>query len=86
MAAQTPAYRLLPLRLSAAQTCMDGLASVLWCSIFPGQRYGPNRNLDRIFARMLSQPELAALQLCPYYFDQVTYSLPITCSQWVQLL
>ncbi|KAG8009886.1 hypothetical protein GBF38_013953 [Nibea albiflora] len=55
---------------------MDGLVSALWCSLFPGQGFGQNHKLDGIFARMDHSPELATQELCPYYFDQVTYSLP----------
>lgn len=77
MSVRTPGYNLLPLWRSAAQTSMDSLVSALWCRIFLGRRsFGPNHRLHRVFAQMHQRPVLAALQLCPFYFDQVTFSLP----------
>lgn len=89
MAAQPPLYQLFPLRPSAAQICMDALVSALWYRLFPDQYFGQNHRLDQIFSRLSHWPDLATLQLCPYYFDQVTNSLP-TRDQvkhtWVPLL
>lgn len=89
MAVQPPLYQLFHLRPSAAQTSMDALVSAVWCILFPGQHFGQNHRLDQIFAKMSHWPELATVWLCPYYFDQVTYSLP-TRDQvkhvWVPLL
>lgn len=89
MAAQPTLYELFPLRPSAAQTSMDALVSALWCRLFPRQDLGKNHELNKIFARLLHWPELATLQLCPYYFDHVTYRLPIRGQVrhvWVLLL
>ncbi|MEQ2274017.1 hypothetical protein XENORESO_012613 [Xenotaenia resolanae] len=83
--AQTHAYRLLPHQVSAAQTRTDSLVSALWHRIFPGLHFGPNHKLERIFARMLHHPESSAMQICPYYFDQVTWKLP-AASPWLVLL
>ncbi|KAK5614051.1 hypothetical protein CRENBAI_011769 [Crenichthys baileyi] len=79
--AQTHAYRLLPHQVSAAQIRMDSLVSALWDRIFPRLHFGPNHKLERIFARMLHHPECSAMQICPYYFDQVTWRLP-AASPW----
>lgn len=90
MAAQPPQYEVFPPRCSAAQTSMDALVSSLWCRLFPGQDFEQNHKLNKIFARLLHWPELATLQLCPFYFDQVTYSLPtrdqVKHMMWVPLL
>lgn len=69
-------YQLFNVEPSAAQTSMGALVSALWWRLFPGQGFGQNRRLDEIFARLSHKPELAAQQLCPYYFNQVIYSLP----------
>ena len=89
MAVQPPLHQLFPLRLSAAQTSMDALVSALWCRLFPEQHFGQNVRLDKIFARFSNHPGVAALQLCPYYFDQVTYCLPTrdqVKDMWVPLI
>lgn len=73
---QPPLFQSFPLRPSAAQTSMNGLVSALWRCLFPGQCFGHNHRLDSIFLRMSAWPELGNQQLCPLYFDHVTYSLP----------
>lgn len=76
-------------RRSGIQISMDGLVSALWCTLFPGQDFGQNHELDGLFAKMDHSPELATHELCPYYFDQVTYSLPTkeqVKHRWVTLL
>lgn len=86
---QPPLYQLFHLRPSTAQTNVDALVSALWCTLFPGHYFGQNHKLDQIFARMSHWPELATLQICPYYFDQVTYHLPNRDQvkhMWVPLL
>lgn len=80
--AQTRLYRLLPRRVSAAQTRMDSLVPVLWDRMFPRLLFGPNHKLERIFGGMLHHPERSAMQICPYYFDQVTWRLP-AASPWL---
>lgn len=88
MSVQPPRCQLFNLRRSAAQTNMEALVSALWCRLFPGQYSGQNHKLDQMFDRMSHWPELATLQLCPYYFDQVTYSLPTRGQvkhMWVQV-
>ncbi|TKS82401.1 hypothetical protein D9C73_016510 [Collichthys lucidus] len=67
---------LLNHRRSRIQISMDDLVSALWRSLLPGQDFGQNHKLDGIFDKMNHSPELATHELCPYYFDQVTYSLP----------
>ncbi|KAM7383075.1 hypothetical protein PAMP_002757 [Pampus punctatissimus] len=76
MSAQPPPYQLFHLRPSKAQRNVEALVSALWRTLFPGQYFGQNCRLNEIFARMSHRPELATLQICPYYFDQVTYHLP----------
>lgn len=89
MAAPPPLYKLFPLGPSAAQTSLDALVSAMWRRLFLGQDFGQNHWLNKIFAKMSEWPELATLQLCPYYFDQVTYRLPTRDQvkhKWVALL
>lgn len=89
MADQPHLYELFHLKPSASQTSMDALVSALWRKLFPGQHYGQNHRLDVIFPRMSYWPEIATLPLCPFYFDQVSYSLPTRDQvkyKWVPLL
>lgn len=72
-----------------AQPNADALVSALWHTLFPGQYFGENHRLDHVFARMSHIPELATLDMCPYYFDHVTYHLPTRDKvkhMWVPLL
>lgn len=82
MAAHTPLYSLLPVRISAAQRNMDSLVTVLCCRIFPGWCWGLNHRLERDFSRMLHRPQLAALQLGPFYVDRVTSGPPSMSYRW----
>lgn len=69
---------------------MNVLVSALWCRVFPPQDFGPNYELTEIFTRLSHWPEVATLQLCPIYFDQVTFGLParhqVKHVMWVPLL
>lgn len=78
MTGQPPRYSLLPVSASTAQSSMDVVVSGLWYRLFPRQCFGRNHRVDQIFTRMSSCPEIAIPQLCPFYFDQVTYILPTT--------
>lgn len=89
MAFQTPPYQLFNVRPPSSQRRMNAFVSALWRRLYPRSFFGPNCCLDQVFAQMSHQPERAALKLCPYYFDQVTYSLPTreqVRNMWVPLL
>lgn len=64
---------------------MDRLVSTLWDRIFPGQLFGPDHRLDQVFSRTLHQSELLTQNICPYYFDQVAWSLPAASLRLVLL-
>ncbi|KAM3614447.1 uncharacterized protein V6R79_014538 [Siganus canaliculatus] len=76
MASRTPLYELFDCRFTAARASMDVLVSAWWWRLFSGKVYGQNHRLNDIYTQLSQWPELAALPLCPYYFSQVTYSLP----------
>lgn len=75
MDAHTPLYQTLGVRPSANQVRMDVLVSILWNRLFPGKDFGQNHRLSEVFAMISHSPEWGTL-LLPYYFDQVTYTLP----------